>query len=311
MTGLSQLCRCLRGEINDGRCHSFEIIEDRQAAMQTVADQHTQTNYTTLLRRSSTALMIAVWSSAFIFGLYILSYYIGAIPVGELPRWNIGEGKSTLYAPRNPGATAGIGVHFLAGGIIVMLGNIQLLVGVRKRFPTLHRWVGRLYIGGALLTAVGGLLFIAISGTVGGRVMDIGFTLYGLLMGLAAVEAVRHAMTGRFDQHQAWAWRLYALVVASWLYRIEYVSWALFFGETGRTDDFQGIFDYIMSFFFYLPNLLIVELMLRLRTRIPSPPMTLVASAIFILATVLVILSTLAYTLVHWGPNILASLVTL
>lgn len=279
--------------------------------MPTIANQQSHTNYATLLRRSRTALMVVVWSSAFIFGLYILSYYIGAIPTGDMARWNIGEGKSTLYAPQEPGATSGIGLHFLAGGIIVILGNIQLLVGVRNRFPTVHRWIGRLYIAGALLTAIGGLVFIAISGTVGGWVMDIGFTLYGLLMALAAVEALRHALARRFDRHQTWAWRLYALVIASWLYRIEYVSWALFFGEAGRTDDFQGIFDYIMSFFFYLPNLLVVELMLRVQTYNPSAIMRLIASGIFILTTLLVILSTLAYTLVHWGPNILTSLAVL
>jgi len=52
--------------------------------------------------------------------------------------------------------------------------------------------------------------------------MDVGFILYGFLMIVAAVETIRHAKSKRFERHRVWALRLYLLVIASWLYRMEY-----------------------------------------------------------------------------------------
>ena len=39
-----------------------------------------------------------------------------------------------------------------------------------------------------MIAALGGLSFIAIRGTVGGTVMDIGFSGYGILMFIAAIQ---------------------------------------------------------------------------------------------------------------------------
>ena len=51
-------------------------------------------------------------------------------------------------------------------------------------------WDG-IYALAALLTGLGGLVFIVAGGTVGGPVMSVGFAGYGLLMVLASVEATR------------------------------------------------------------------------------------------------------------------------
>ena len=83
--------------------------------------------------------------------------------------------------------------------------------------------------------------------------MDVGFGLYGVLTAAAAVETYRHARARRLDNHRAWAMRLFALAIGSWLYRMEY----------GHLKDFSGPFDQLMAFFFYVPNLLVVEALLR------------------------------------------------
>lgn len=259
-----------------------------------------------LLHWSGVALVATVWVSALLFGLYILAFYVMALSDGDLSRWN--NVLPGLYEEGRPAATLGIGLHFMAGGIILILGSIQLLKGVRNRYPTFHRWTGRLYIIASIFTAVGGLSFIALEGTIGGTVMDIGFGLYGILMLLSAVETFRHAKAGRMEQHNAWAWRLYALAIGSWLYRMDYGFWFLLADGVGHTSNFQGWFDQIMAFFFYIPNLIIVELLIRGRNIASSSMMKMLTSIVLLLATGFLVLATYFFTVHQWAPAIFSAM---
>ena len=69
---------------------------------------------------------------------------------------------------------------------------------------------------------LGGLAFILLQGTIGGPAMNAGFCLYGALTVIAALQTVRHARQRRFEIHRGWAIRLFALVIGSWLYRMDY-----------------------------------------------------------------------------------------
>lgn len=220
------------------------------------------------------------------FVLYIALTYIARLFDGDLQRWNNGF-LPGLYSPDNPGASGSIGLHFVTGAVVMVLGCIQLVPVIRTRWPVVHRWVGRLYVGTAVLTAVGGLGFIVLQRTVGGIMMDIGFGLYGLLMILSAGQAIRYARARDFDRHRAWAVRLFALVIASWLYRMEY-GLSTLVDFDGRTVDFRGWFDFVMDFFFYLPNLVIAELYLRARRAQSSVAVRSGAVAALLLSVVVV-----------------------
>lgn len=135
--------------------------------------------------------------------------------------------------------------------------------------------------------------------------MDIGFGLYGFLMLISSVETMRHARAGRIDRHNAWAWRLYALAIGSWLYRMDYGFWFILADGIGHNDDFSGIFDQIMSFFFYIPNLLIVELLLRSKNPLNSFSTKVFASTLLLVATGFLFIGTYFFTLELWGPAIL------
>ena len=134
----------------------------------------------TAFRWSGAALVCTVWISATLFGLYIVAFYVGALADGQVTKWN--QNLPGLYEPHSPAATPALGLHFLAGGVILILGCIQLIGRVRTRWPALHRWLGRIYVSAALLAGLGGLTFIFVVGTIGGRIMDVGFWLYGALM---------------------------------------------------------------------------------------------------------------------------------
>jgi hypothetical protein len=259
-----------------------------------------------ILRWTSIALIATVWLSSAIFGLYILAFYAGAFSTGDLKQWN--GVLPRLYEPDTPLATAGIGLHFAAGGIILALGFIQLIAAIRRRAPGLHRWVGRVYVSAALLAGLGGLIFITAKGTIGGTPMDIGFSLYGLLMLIAAIQTWRYAIARRLEVHRAWAIRLFALAIGSWLYRMDYGFWFLLAGGLGHTRAFDGPFDIVMAFFFYLPNLLVAEAFIRARRFDAHPALRLTAAAIMAGAIGFLLIGTYYFTRFYWGPAILARL---
>jgi len=252
-------------------------------------------------------LVATVWTSATLFGLYILAFYAGAIATGTPEEWN--DALPRLYEPATPTATAGITLHFAAGGIILVLGCIQLISAVRTRFPALHRWLGRVYVAASFAAGVGGLAFILSKGTIGGMPMNVGFAIYGVLMVVAAVETYRHARARRLEAHRAWAIRLFALAIGSWLYRMDYGFWLLLADGAGHTKDFQGPFDAVMDFFFYIPNLLVAEAFIRARRMTASPMLKVLASAALLGAAGFLILGTYYFTKIYWGPAILRRLV--
>ena len=264
---------------------------------------------TLALRWSGIVLVTTVWTSAALFGLYILAFYAAALYEGNMQRWN--EVLPGLYNKSSVATTSGIGLHFAAGGIILVLGSLQLINGVRVRFPAFHRWVGRLYIVSSLLAAVGGLAFILLKGTIGGPIMDLGFSLYGVLMFIAAIQTYRHAVARRLDTHRAWALRLYALAIGSWLYRMDYGFWLLLTDGLGHTRQFTGPFDIVMFFFFYIPNLLVAEAFIRARNYKASPVLRFSASFILLLATIFLLVGTYFFTFYYWGPAILQALTSL
>jgi len=249
-------------------------------------------------------LTATCWISAGLFGLYILAFYAAAIVDGNMAKWN--EALPRLYETHTPTATAGIGVHFAAGGIILALGCIQFVAAIRSRYPAVHRWIGRVYVTAAFLAGIGGLTFIAAKGTIGGTTMNVGFGLYGVLTAAAAVETYRHARARRLDVHRAWAMRLFALAIGSWLYRMEYGFWFLLADGAGHVKDFSGPFDRFMAFFFYVPNLLVVEALIRAPRASMSATARWTAASAFTCATLFLLLGTYYFTKFYWGPAILA-----
>lgn len=254
------------------------------------------------MRLAGQLLVAIVWISATLFGLFILSYYFVALLEGNTAQWN--TILPDLYDEQTKTATIGMGLHFAAGGIILILGCIQLIDRIRNKYPAVHRWLGRLYILASLLVSIGGLVFIFYKGTVGGIVMDIAFTGYGILMFWAAIETIRHARVGRMEKHRAWAIRLFALAIGSWLYRMDYGFWLLFTDGLGHTSNFTGPFDYFMDFFFYIPNLLVAEIFIGRRKIVQSPAAKWIATGGIFVAALFLILATYFFTKKLWGPAI-------
>jgi hypothetical protein len=252
------------------------------------------------------ALIAASWLSAAFFGAYILAFYLGAFHAGHLDNWN--QNLPGLYVKGNLTALLAMTAHLATGAIILLLGPIQLIAGIRRRWPSLHRWLGRVYVITGAVAGLGGLAFIVFKGTIGGAAMNVGFGLYGVFMVVAAIATWRYAVAGRFDQHRTWAIRLFALAVGSWLYRMDYGFWLIAAHGIWHTGDFHGPFDVVMAYFFYLPNLRVAELFLRGRKLESHPLLLVVAATVLSVATLVVAMGTYYFFSLYWGPAILNAL---
>ncbi len=257
------------------------------------------------VRWSGIGLGAASWVSAAFFGMYTLSFYFGAIPYGRMDQWNIFV--PGLYDQRNLAALVTIAAHFATGAIVLILGPVQFIGGLRRRWPWIHRWLGRTYVFTAAVAGLGGLGFIFTKGTIGGAPMNIGFGLYGVLVILAAVKTYWNARSRRWDEHRAWAIRLFALAIGSWLYRMEYGFWlnALAPAPIGHLANYRGPLDVVMSFFFYLPNLAVAELFLRAGRMLSHLAFRI--STVIVLNAVNLVVIVGTYNIVHdyWGSAIM------
>ncbi|MFL9960064.1 DUF2306 domain-containing protein [Paraburkholderia sediminicola] len=250
------------------------------------------------------ALYAVTWISMTCFALYIAIFYGGAIPAHALEDWNLL--LPDVYVKGALVQTAAIAAHFIAGAVLLAIGPAQIITGHHGITPKLHRVTGRIYAAAAAFAGFGGLTYIALQGTVGGTVMDIGFSLYGLSVIVAALETYRNARMKRFDRHRAWAIRLVALAVGSWLFRLDYGLWLKATHGLGHSQSYRGPFDQIMAFFFYVPNLLIAELIIRRPEQ--STWSRAALGVVTGTATVLVATSTYLFGASSWWPHIAARL---
>lgn len=114
---------------------------------------------------------------------------------------------------------AGIYTHAFASIVALALGPFQFSAHLRQRYPVVHRWCGRVYLGVGVL--VGGLagLYMA-QYAYGGLAARLGFALLALAWlytGLRAFLAIR---SGAVAVHRQWMMRNFALTLAAVTLRI-------------------------------------------------------------------------------------------
>ncbi len=160
-------------------------------------------------------------------------------------------------------ANIAIAVHMIAGACLTMAAPLQALPFLRQRWPALHRRMGYTLFCLALATGIGGLFYIGAQGTVGGPWMSFWFAVYGCALIAAATGTVYYATEKDWSRHFAWATRLIVLAVGSWIYRMHYGIWYATTGGLHTNETFTGLFDRMQVFAFFVPYLILAELLLR------------------------------------------------
>lgn len=141
--------------------------------------------------------------------------------------------------------------HVLGGVVALFLGPWQFWTGLRNRFLSLHRWLGRLYLCAILVGGVGGLYLAVMA--FGGIVAQIGFGSLAILWLATGALAYRRVRQGNLEAHREWMIRNYALTFAAVMLRL----WLPLLMSLG----FAFIVAYtIIAWLCWVPNLIAVEL---------------------------------------------------
>ena len=197
-----------------------------------------------------------------VFGAYITLRATGAT-IKNFEHWRSLVAGLPMPTASGWSANLGIGLHFVMGTVLVLAWSILLSARVRTRHGKVHRRTGRIYIAAGFLAGAGSTSYIVAHGTFS-RAAAIAFSLWGAKMMLSSVMAYVHARARRFDRHRAWAIRLFAMALGSWLFDIETQSWTDWPGCVGmNAEGASGPFDLALLVVFVLPNLLIAEVFIR------------------------------------------------
>lgn len=98
--------------------------------------------------------------------------------------------------------------HVLTGALCLTLGVLQFSTTLRRRWPNVHRWIGRTYAVSALVSSSLALwIVLAYELPANQWVMGVMAGLWLITTALAWLSALNR----RFDQHSLWAGRSYGL----------------------------------------------------------------------------------------------------
>lgn len=107
-------------------------------------------------------------------------------------------------------------LHIATGGLALVAGCIQLGLAYLRRTSTLHRWVGRVYVGAVLISCLASLAVLRNGSVIGPAWVVLLVTLSScalLFTAFGLIEARRR----RWHLHAAWMLRSYmAMMVFAW-----------------------------------------------------------------------------------------------
>jgi len=167
-----------------------------------------------------------------------------------------------LGAPNYWTMRAWLLMHMTGGLVALLAGPWQFWTGFRARYARLHRWTGRLFLGGVALGSVGA--FRMAIDTTGG--WAFGFALLALAFAWATTSGMAYyaILRGRVQIHKEWMVRAYVVTFAFVTFRV--------LNDYGWTSHLQPANDRAITIGWasWVLPLLVAEVILQLR-RMRSP----------------------------------------
>lgn len=149
-------------------------------------------------------------------------------------------------------------IHFLGGAIAIVTGAFQLSTSIRKKYLSLHRLLGRFYVGSIVFSGIAG--FILAINSVGGTSVQIGFALMAIFWLGTTINAYRVIRQGKVNSHERWMIRSYAVTLAGVTLRL-YLGLSIVLGIK-----FYEAYP-VLAWLCWIPNLLVAELYLWLKVK--------------------------------------------
>jgi hypothetical protein len=147
-------------------------------------------------------------------------------------------------------------VHVFTSMFALAAGFTQFAPAVLRRWPRVHRWVGRLYVFDVCFIT-GPASFIMALYANGGPTSQTAFTLLAILWITTTALAWRNALQRRWPAHRAWMIRSYALTLSALTLRAWKLLIVLAF-HPRPMDAYR-----IVAWLGFVPNLLIAEWIIR------------------------------------------------
>jgi uncharacterized membrane protein len=159
--------------------------------------------------------------------------------------------------------------HVVGGSVAMLLGPIQLLPRLRRRWPGAHRLIGRLYFGGIFVGGAFGLWMAFLA--FGGVVSTVGFAALAVAWLVTGARALSTIRQGDVAAHRRWTTRNLALTFAAVTLRL----WLPALDAAGLefVDAYRAV-----AWLSWVPNLALAEWIVRTRLQ-PSTPKVISTSA--------------------------------
>jgi len=239
------------------------------------------------------------------FAFAVASFYGVTALRGDFHGWS--RFISRGYVSGDTMGNFAVIMHVGSAVVIMLAGAVQLIPGVRNRYPVFHRWNGRFYMLMAVSLSIAGLYMTWIRGSVGDIFQHLGSSLNAVLIMLCAALALRYAVARDFKTHRRWALRLFLVASASWFLRLMFFLTLLVFGPVGfDPSTFRGPLLTFMSFACYLLPLGVLELYFRGQDRAGAIGRMATAGVLFVL-TLAMCAGLFAVGMAIWVPQVKAA----
>jgi uncharacterized membrane protein len=188
------------------------------------------------------------WSVMVFFAIGVAAYAFQFLSVGI-------QNALPAMAYHVPDRLLPASLHFGIGGLVLLIGPFQFVPRIRSSWPRLHRWMGRIYVAGCLLSGIAA--FMLASSTNAGPVARTGFSLLAVFWIITTTMAFLKARGRDFFAHKRWMIRSYALTLAAVTLRI-YLPVSM----AGFGMPYNVVYP-IISFACWVPNVIVAEWFLR------------------------------------------------
>ena len=188
------------------------------------------------------------WTSLVILAAGVAGYALVGVGVGiekALPSMAYHLPERKLFAL----------MHFGIGGLVLLIGPLQFVPVLRTKYPAAHRFTGRLYVAGCILSGIAGFALAQFS--FGGPVARLGFSLLAIAWIVTTSMAFVRARQRAFLAHKMWMIRSYALTLAA-------VTLRLYLPLTTGVMGIDIMVAYpVIAFVCWVPNAIVAEWIVR------------------------------------------------
>jgi len=145
-------------------------------------------------------------------------------------------------------------IHAASAATALLLGPLQFLPAVRRRWPRVHRWTGRTYVVSSLVGGASALVLAA--GISSGVIAGAGFAALGAVWIYVTTQGWHTGRARQWSKHPRWMIRSFAMTFSAVTLRI----YMLLAGMLG----FDMVSAYpAIAWLCWAPNAILAELYLR------------------------------------------------